>query len=102
MSSFQPRWTGIAKNALRRHRTLEQEVLFDLLSHRTLLAGLTLGVAGCALGHAVMALAAGNLAASLSGAPLDKSFTALPRVARLGSSIAVVSYVGLGSALVKA
>jgi ABC-type multidrug transport system fused ATPase/permease subunit len=100
MSSFQPRCTETQEN--RRGPTLEREVLFDLLSHRPLFAALTLGVVGYAAGHAALALAAGSVAASLSGAPLRSSFAALPSVAWLGNSLVVASYVGLAAALVKA
>jgi ABC-type multidrug transport system fused ATPase/permease subunit len=95
MRSFQRRCSGIGKHANR--RTLEREVLFELSSHRSLLAALTLGVVGYSAGHAALAVAAGGLAASLGN-----SSVAPPSFARLGNSIASASYVGLAAALVKA
>jgi ABC-type multidrug transport system fused ATPase/permease subunit len=92
----------VAQNARIRRRTLEHEVLFELNAHRTLLAGLTLGVAGSAFGHAAMALAAGALAASLSGAPRSASLAAVPKLDWVESSVVAASYVGLVAALVKA
>jgi ABC-type multidrug transport system fused ATPase/permease subunit len=95
MRSFQRRCSEINSRADR--RTLEREVLFELSSHRSLLAALTLGVVGYSAGHAALAVAAGGLAASLGN-----SSVAPPSFARLGNSIASASYVGLVAALVKA
>jgi ABC-type multidrug transport system fused ATPase/permease subunit len=95
MRSFQRRCSEIVERADR--RTLEREVLFELSSHRSLLAALTLGVVGYSAGHAALAVAAGGLAASLGN-----SSVALPSFARLGNSVASASYVGLVAALVKA
>src|SRR5258706_11173944 len=99
MSSFQPRWMQMVRNARVRRRTLEHAVLFELSAHRALLAGLTLGVAGSALGHALMALAAGALAASLSGAPGSESVAALPRLEWLENSVAPAPFFGLSAGL---
>ncbi len=95
MSSFQPRCSE--NHEREAPRTLEREVLFELFSHRPLLAVLTLGVVGYSVGHAALALAAGSLAASLGNTSV-----ALPSFAWLGNSIAAASYVGLVAALVKA
>src|SRR5215471_2698350 len=100
MSSFQPRCTQIHERTAR--STLEHEVLFDLFSHRPLVVALTLGVVGYAAGHAAMALAAGSLAASLSGTPLSSAFLARPSLAGLGNPMFVAAYFGLAAALVKA
>jgi ABC-type multidrug transport system fused ATPase/permease subunit len=100
MSSFQPRCTQILQRTSR--PTLEREVLFDLISHRPLVVALTLGVVVYAAGHAAMALAAGSLAASLSGTRVSSAFLARPSLARLGNPIFVTAYFGLGAALVKA
>jgi ABC-type multidrug transport system fused ATPase/permease subunit len=100
MRSFQPRCTGF--RASERRATLEREVLFDLLSQRPLLAALTLGVVGYSVSHAALAVAAGSVAASLSGAPLARSLVALPSYFQLEKSTAAATYVGLVAALVKA
>jgi ABC-type multidrug transport system fused ATPase/permease subunit len=95
MRSFQRRCSEIGVRA--DGRTLEREVLFELFSHRSLLAALTLGVVGYSAGHAALAVAAGSLAASLGN-----SSVVVPSFARLETSIASASYVGLVAALVKA
>src|SRR5882724_8640919 len=100
MRSFQPRCTEF--RASERRATLEREVLFDLLSQRALLAALTLGVVGYSVSHAALAVAAGSVAASLSGAPLASSLVALPSYFQLEKSTAAATYVGLVAALVKA
>jgi len=95
MSPFQRRCSEIGARAAR--RTLEREVLFELFSHRSLSAALTLGVVGYSASHAALAVAAGSLAAALGN-----SSVALPSFTPLGNSVASASYVGLVAALVKA
>jgi ABC-type multidrug transport system fused ATPase/permease subunit len=67
-----------------------------------LLGALTLGVVGFSVGHTLMALSAGAIAATVAATPSNPPLPRLlPKALWIGS-IGAYSYVGLASALVKA
>lgn len=80
--------------------TLEKEVLFALRERRDLSKKLTLGVVGCGAANALLALSAGAVAAGWGRTPFDHPV--LPGNWSRWPSIEAASYVGLGSAIVKA
>jgi ABC-type multidrug transport system fused ATPase/permease subunit len=87
-------------SSLSRGVTLEKEVLFALRERRDLLKKLTLGVVGCGAANALLALSAGAVAAGWGRTPFDHPV--LPGNWSRWPSIEAASYVGLGSAIVKA
>jgi len=86
--------------SLSRGATLEKEVLFALRERRDLLKTLTLGVVGYGAANALLALSAGAVAEGWGRAPFDHPVH--PGSWSRWPSIEAASYVGLGSAIVKA
>jgi ABC-type multidrug transport system fused ATPase/permease subunit len=87
-------------SSLSRGVTLEKEVLFALRERHDLLKKLTLGVVGCGAANALLALSAGAVAAGWGRTPFDHPV--VPGNWSRWPSIEAASYVGLGSAIVKA
>ena len=80
-------------------KTFERDVRIELLESRGLIAALTLGVVGYAVGHASLAVAAGALGSAVAHPP--QALLREPAIWPWDGSLKVLFYVGLVAALVK-